>query len=91
MKSNNFWDNAQEELADLINQRRIISKKIHILRLGINQHEKKPYINPDAGKNSPCFKHYGKRFKDLTPEEKREWAKLRKRESVKRQKTTKGD
>ena len=68
-----FWEQQKKELAELLEQRKIISAKIHLLKIHIRQHEEKPYLNENAGKNSECYDFLGKRYKDLTKEEKRKY------------------
>ena len=78
MKSEQFWEKQKKELENLLKERREISKKIHLLKVSLQQHKTKSYKNPNAGKTSRAFARFGKRWRDLTPEERRLWAKERK-------------
>ena len=68
MKTEQEWKVKEQELNELVKQRRSISKRIHELRVHIAQHKKK-VENPPDKTNTLAYQMFGKRYRDLTAEE----------------------
>lgn len=73
MLNNEQWKAREKELAELEKQRRElkeqikeISKKIHILKVDMNQHNK---LHKEQRTNSAVYEMFGKPLKELTKEE----------------------
>lgn len=79
MLSSNEWNARQNELEELIKQRDAISKRIHLLKKSLNQHEKHKIRRINT--NSEVYKMFGKPLKDLTKEEKQKYYNDRQRKN----------
>lgn len=69
MLNNEKWEQKNKELLELQELKKIISKKIHLLKCSLRQHEKQQQQTTNNKQNSIAFKMFGKRLKDLTAEE----------------------
>lgn len=83
MLSNEQWKEKQEELDELIELRQVISNRIHILRIEIAQKSKQKEVDKT---NTIAWQMFGKRLRDLTATEYREYYNARQRERRKRDK-----
>lgn len=83
MLSNEQWKEKQEELDELIELRQLISNRIHILRIEIAQKSKQKEVDKT---NTIAWQMFGKRLRDLTATEYREYYNARQRERRKRAK-----
>ena len=83
MLSNEQWEEKQEELDELIELRQLISNRIHILRIEIAQKSKQKEVDKT---NTIAWQMFGKRLRDLTATEYREYYNARQRERRKRDK-----
>lgn len=79
MLSSNEWSAKQNELEELIKQRDAISKRIHLLKVSLNQHEK--HKTRKINTNSEVYKMFGKPLKDLNKEEKQAYYNDRQRKN----------
>lgn len=68
MLTHDEWLDRKNELESLKKKRKEISHKISLLRIAIAQHEK-AMNNPPNKTNTFAYQMFGKRLKDLTPEE----------------------
>lgn len=83
MKDLKQWEEMQEELDELVEIRRILSERIHNLRIRLRQH--KIYNNKIFDKaETIAYKMFGKRLKELSPAEFRQYYTERQRERRKR-------
>ena len=57
----------ERQLKEIEKQRKEIANKIHVLKIGINQHKK--HENRPINTNSEVYKMFGKRLRELTKEE----------------------
>ena len=81
------WKAMEAELRDLKSQRRELSDRIHLLNVSIRQHkQRKPA--PDKT-NTLAWQMFGKRMKDLTPDENRKYCNALQRRSRERRKQKK--
>lgn len=67
MLSNKEWEAKRKELEELEKQKKEIAKKIHILKVSLNQHGK--HCDNKVRTDTEVYKMFGKKLKDLTPEE----------------------
>ena len=74
MKTEREWQEIEVQVQELIAQRKEISKKIHVLKASIYQrkHRGKQTGGKDYTK-TVAWQMFGKRLKDLTKEEYREY------------------
>lgn len=85
MLNNEQWKAKEKEVAELEKQRRElkeqlkeISKKIHILKIDINQHNKS-YKEQKVRTDTEVYKMFGKPLSKLTKEEYKEYYNARQR------------
>lgn len=60
--------NLQRQLEEINKQRKEISKKIHVLKCGLNQHNKK-HREKNTRTDTEVFAMFGKPLKELTKDE----------------------
>lgn len=80
MKTPEQWKVMEQEVEELEELRAVISNRIHLLKVKLAQH-KKTTQNSTAGMNSIAYQMFGKRLKDLTPDEYRQYYNARQREN----------
>ena len=68
MRPESYWKAREKELKALEAQRKELSARIHLLKCDIRQH-KQTVKNPPDKTNTIAWQMFGKRLKDLTPEE----------------------
>lgn len=78
MKTQAEWDAMKEELEELKELRAEISERIHVLNVRI-AHHRKTMANPPDKTNTIAYQMFGKRLKDLTPDEYRIYYNARQR------------
>ena len=79
------WKAREAELEALKAQRKELSERIHVLSIEIRQH-KQTMKNPPDKTNTLAWKMFGKRMKDLTPDEYRKYYNVLQRKSRERRK-----
>lgn len=70
MKTTEHWEAVEAEIKELEELRRGISERIHLLRVSLNQHRKQ---NPPSKTDTIAYQMFGKRLKDLTADEYRQY------------------
>ena len=90
MKNNEYWQSLENELIILKNQRDELSRKIHLMSVELRQH-KGTLINRKIDTSSLCYQMYGKRQKDLTPEQLKEYNRIMQRNRRAKKKENKED
>ncbi len=89
MYTNEYWAEMEAELKELRELRTEISKRIHILNMGLHSHHK-TIANPPDKTDTIAYQMFGKRLRDLTPEELRKYYTSRQRiNRAKRKENTK--
>ena len=88
MYSTKLWEAKKEELAALEKQREEISKRIHLLKVEIRQHEKR-HSKHKVNTNTEVYKMFGKPLKDLTEEERKIYYNARQQINRQKRKQTK--
>lgn len=68
MKTQEQWEEREKELEELVELRKVISSRIHELKVRIAQH-KKQMANPPDKTDTLAYQMFGKRMKDFTAEE----------------------
>lgn len=79
------WKALETELEALKAQRKELSERIHLLSTSLRQH-KQTMKNPPDKTNTLAWKMFGKRMKDLTPDEYRKYYNTLQRKSRERRK-----
>lgn len=78
MKSNEYWEALENELNELRVQRDVLSKKIHLMSVELNQH-KGCLRNRKIDTDSLSYKMFGKIRRELSPDELREYNRIMQR------------
>lgn len=78
MKTQEQWEEREKELEELVELRKVISSRIHELKVRIAQH-KKQMANPPDKTDTIAYQMFGKRMRDLTVEEYRQYYNARQR------------
>ena len=78
MKTEQQWKEREQELEELVELRKVISSRIHELKVRIAQH-KKQMASPPNKTNTIAYQMFGKRLRDLTAEEYRIYYNTRQR------------
>lgn len=79
------WKEIEQERDELKAVRRAISKRIHLLNMRLAQRNRTK-INPPDKTNTIAYQMFGKRLRDLTPDERRLYYNARQRINSKRRK-----
>lgn len=77
MLTDKDWKAKEAELKELMNQKEELSRKIHILKMSLKQHNE--YKPKGTKTDTEAYKMFGKPLSAFTEEEKREYYKIRQR------------
>lgn len=71
------WEEVKREIEELEEQKREITKRIHLLKVGLNQHGK--HTDHKARTNTTVYEMFGKPLKALSKEEYKEYNRVMQR------------
>lgn len=84
-----YWKAKEEQLEKLIEQKKELSKQIHLLKVELNNHEK--YVPKGTRTNTEVYKMFGKPLNELTKEEYRTYYNARQKINRRKRKNKGGN